>query len=842
MRELLEQLLSIRDLSLDDPAVRFQFARALPAYAWALVVLASAGVAWWSYARLEGARGARIALAMVRAMVLVLLVVLIAGPELTRQNERVEKDWVVVMADRSASMAVADGGLDELDGGAGVGAGAGAGGGAGGAATRDAEVREAIRAAWPTLSALARERNVLFVGFDQRAFDLRVLKDTSGVAMGVDLGEATGRRTRIGQSLDQTLRRVAAKPVAGIVLLSDGRSADRPGRSTLRQLEARQIPVFAVPLGGRAALADFAIRRVDAPGAAFAGDMVPVTVEIDASGLGDAGWSGITGSAAGGAGDARGVRVRLVDDTGATLDERAVTPPTREGDPATVTLTTRPDDAGSRALTVVVESGSPDLSPDNNRASVQVDVADRPIRVIYMDGYPRWEHRYLKNLLLREPSVRSSNVLLAGDKRYIQEGTDLLASLPRTQQEWSEFDVIIIGDMRPELLSDDQLRQIREHVAQRGGGVMFLGGPGAMPMAWRGTALADLIPFTLAEEGSSQATWSVPTTLRRGAAAARLGVLQLGESPDDAFPPFLSDGSLAWTLFRWSQRIDATALKPTTEVLATMGVAGSADALGDGSLSDAATPVVMTMRFGAGRVVYVGTDEVWRLRYGRGETLPERFWLPLVRMLARESLGRGGTAATLEATPRRALVEQQVGLTLRLLDQSLLEAGPEAVTVRVRRVDRAGEGGAEVGGAGVGASDGVEVTLRPDAEAASDALVGRFVGVFVPADPGAYVVDSRDPTISGLGVEARFEVAFPDDEMRTPQTDHALLEELSTQTGGQVIAPSRLSTLVDVLPNREVTLVGTPDVETLWDTPLALMLFLMLVGVEWVGRRLIRLA
>src|SRR6185503_12785309 len=175
------------------------------------------------------------------------------------------RDWVLVMADRSGSMAVAD--APSPSGGSRL--------------TREEQLADTVRGAWPTFGALALKRNVLFLGFDSGVYDLRTINDgPNGSPSGIDLGKAEGQRTMIGQALEQTLHRVAARPVAGIVLLSDGRSADSPGRAALRQLESRQIPVYCVPLGSATPLVDLAVGRVDAPAAAFVGDLVPVTVDV----------------------------------------------------------------------------------------------------------------------------------------------------------------------------------------------------------------------------------------------------------------------------------------------------------------------------------------------------------------------------------------------------------------------------------------------------------------------------------------------------------------------------------------------------------------------------------
>ncbi len=126
-------------------------------------------------------------------------------------------------------------------------------------------------------------------------------------------------------------------------------------------------------------------------------------------------------------------------------------------------------------------------------------------------------------------------------------------------------------------------------------------------------------------------------------------------------------------------------MKPAAESLA-WAVPASGAVRGDDSQR---TPMVMTMRYGAGRTVYVATDEIWRYRFGRGETLPERFWIPLVRLLARESLGRSGKPAVLQVAPQRALTDQPVRITVKLLDQSLLDANPETIRVRIQRTQTA---------------------------------------------------------------------------------------------------------------------------------------------------------
>lgn len=782
MNPWLDWLLSLRRLSTQAGDVVFEFARPMPGWAWVLALLAAAFLAGWSYSRLLGPRAARAWLAGVRGALLGFVALLLAGPQLSRPNERVEKDWVVFLVDRSESLGVRDAPIGT---------------------TRNEQLIGAIDAARPELSRLGEDRHTIYLGFDAGAFELRGASPPDAQS----LGEATGQRTRLGAGIEQALRRVAARPVAGVVVLTDGRSADAVSRQVLRQLESRQIPVFGVPLGSTAGLADLSIAEVDAPKAAFLDDMVPVNVRLDTLGPEDV----VT----------PGAMVELVDaDTGLTIAQRRVEPRgTRE---QRLTLTGKPAGTGPTNWIVRVIPDTPDLSPRNNEQKIVFETADRPISVLHIDGYPRWEYRYLKNLLLRERSVSSASMLLHPQRRYIQEGTRTLESLPRTLAQWTQTDVIVLGDLRPELFSEDQLVQMRDLVAQRGAGILWIAGPGATPSAWRSTPLADLLPFTLTHNsggGVGPDAHLEPVTVRPTQAATRLGVMQLGDTAEDPWPAVLSTPGAGWPLLRWAQRIEPSTLKPTAEVLA----------LGVGTSGTPPTPLVLTMRYGAGRVVYVGTDEIWRYRYARGETLPERFWIPLVRLLARDSLGRSGRPAIAEVQPERASPDQQVRIVVRLLDQELIERRPASIRVTVRR-----EGSQHM-------ADEFEVLLQTEARA-GEGTPGTYAGSFIAPAPGQYVITSAEPLLAGAELAARLEVIVADDEMRLPQTDHANLAQLAAATGGQILQPGELGTLVALLPNRELRLLGAPDVETLWDKPLALILLMLLLTLEWAGRRLIKLS
>ncbi|MCC6793309.1 MAG: VWA domain-containing protein, partial [Thermomicrobiales bacterium] len=770
--------MGLRGLRLDDPGVRFELAHPLASWAWALLVAAAVGLAILTYWRLQGRRRWRFPLAGLRALAIVLLLLLLTGPRLVRPNLATEPDWLVVLIDRSASMTIPD-----------------APGPGHERQTRESQLARAIGAARPALDELATQRRILWLGFDASAYELPLLPLEPGRAPVPSLDEPTGRRTALAAALDDTLALIASRPVAGIVVLSDGRSVDQIGEGLRERL--KRVDVFGVALGSPDPLPDLALVRVEAPGAAFVNDTVPVRVELERLGL--AGAPPAT--------------VRVIDAaTGLVLGEQRVEPEdlAAAGDaPLPITLTIRPTTPGEARWQVVVEPDVPDLIARNNRADLEIELVDRPLRVLYFDGYPRWEQRYIKNLLLREPSIRGTAMILSPDRRYAQDGDEPLASLPRTAEDWLPFDVVVLGDFRADLLSKEQAEALKQHVATRGAGVLWIAGPGALPSTWASSPLADLLPMPISpgEGGAEIAEIGQGVTLWRTPLAERLGVLELGD-PDAAglspWPMAVSDPRTGWSILRWAQALTPQRLKATTEVLA-LGVPESAwpisgeeplEAPGSSTL-DSALPLVTSMRYGAGRVIYVATDEIWRWRYGRGEALTERFWIPFIRALGRDRLARTGQSAMLEITPRQARVDQPVRLVVRLLDQALVDRRAESVSLRVRRLGPTGDSTA----AGV-------IRLAPES---GDEARSAYAATWLATEPGRYRIEADDALLPGLAGEII--ISHPDDELRRLETDHPLLASLSEPNAGRPLSIAELPELTD-LPSRARTVEGEPDIET----------------------------
>ena len=767
-------LLDLDVIPADAEGLRFTWEHPWPAWSWALLVIVVGAYAAWSYRRLAGHRIARSTLAAFRFTTIVLALVLISGPAIELPRESIEQDWVLMLVDRSESLAIADAP------------------GRAGRISRDEQLRNLIGRHESVWSGLGEEREVVWLGFDQGAFDLEtsVADDPSGTTWSIDLGEADGAQTRLESSIRQALQRAAARPVSGIVVFSDGRTGDPPKRDLLRRLQSEAIPVFSVALGSPDPVGDLAIRRVDSPRRAFIRDKVPIVVEIDR--LGSVRQSGP-------------VRLVLIDElTGDELDSIALEP----GDERDrVTLTAAPQLAGEVTWRVEVQTDEPDLIPENNIKTMTVELVDRPLRVLFVEGYPRWEYRYLKNLLVREKSIESSVMLISADRDFAQEGNLPITRIPRSPEEFAEFDVIMLGDVPGTFFSPGQLDMIRDQVAERGAGLLWIAGERWMPDTYAGTVLTDLLPMrgSLSLPIINEGVNMVPTPL-----AEQHGVLQLITRGRAGWPEELRNPAYGWSRLAWAQRIDERRLKPAVEVLAQTLQLIDGDPM----------PLVLHMRFGAGQSIYVATDEIWRWRYGRGELLPEQFWVQIIRMLGRETLAGAEVEAVLDVRPRRVELGQPVRIDLRLLDAEYLDSRRTSVEAVIESLDGAKSG---------------EIELRRLGESEA-----RFAATIIADSVGAMRVRVADPTLEALRSEATFDVFAPDDELRRPESDHGLLATLASSTGGSVLDGGDLNRISELLPNRSVRTLN-PLMERIWDTPLFFSLIVLLLAAEWVGRKIVRL-
>lgn len=741
----------------------FVFERPAPTWLWLVVAIALVSISIFSYTNIKGSRRTRFFLGSLRTTVLFIIALLLMQPVLEWPQEKIEQDFVEVLVDRSSSL----------------------------------QVRDMVDDQNKIISRVEYQNKILQNGvWDRLAQDhklewVAVTGNSIVVPNKQALPEAQGNRTLLASAMRETLQRNLGRPLSAVVVISDGRSQDVINSTTLRQIQTLAVPVFTIALGDPNGVNDQSIVSVEAPQSGFLQDQIPIQAQLNTRKPN------------------KKIRVVLKEkDSQRKIDEQEVI--SGADGMVSVTLVGQGSKPGE-AIWEVAIVGDPDADQSNDSQRVDITLIERPIRVLYMDGWPRWEFRYIKNILLREKGIESSIMLLSADRDFAQEGTTPLARLPRTEKEFAAFDVIILGDVPAGFLNTTQQKIIRDQVAKRGTGILWIAGDRSTPSSWRGTPMEDLLPFrgSLDLPRLDQPAYMEPTEL-----AIRIGMFRLGNTQENeqSWPREISPGGESWGKLEWVQRIDTRDLKPTTEVLAN-AVTQQTENLNTTSESNKGTPMVLTMRYGAGQSTFVATDETWRWRYGRGETLPERFWIQLIRHLARAGL-RNNAGLSLLVDPPRAATNQPVRIVVDL-------AEAQASDVVIVEAFQATSG------------KNVDITLKPEGG-------NQFSTVWIaPSDgEGVWKFRIRQPKTPETP-EATLTIIQEDTERIDATPDHAALEKLSVATKGQVVATSNIDALENLIPRRSFT-IRQPIQIPLWNQWIIFAILITLLTTEWIGRRILK--
>ena len=447
---------------------------------------------------------------------------------------------------------------------------------------------------------------------------------------------------------------------------------------------------------------------------------------------------------------------------------------------------------------------------DNNVERVELRVLDDKLRVLYVEGYPRYEYRYLKNILLREETIRSSVLLLSADAEFAQEGSDPIRRFPETAEELGQYDVVLFGDVDPTgaWLSPAQARLLVEFVGDHGGGFGLIAGERHAPHRFRGGTLARLIPVRIDPEFLGRYDRTLSTTFhpRLTPAGEQSRLFRFERAPQVSRQIFESLPGLYWMARSLGPR-------PGAEVLAEHP---SLHTLTGGM------PLVVVGRYGAGRVLFVATDDTWRWRRHTGEFFHDTYWVQLCRMLMRPSDPGQDRRLLIRPDRRTYAFGDRVEVRVEVTDPELLASLDSSLTVAM--LDARSAPQATFCAQRVGASSNV------------------FEASFVPAQPGSFTVRCPEvvPRAGRRAASALIRVETSNLEARHPEANHDLLIRLAEQTGGQVVDLDQLPEVLSRIRDRGV---AVPDdiAESLWDSKLVLVLFVSLISLEWGLRKVLGL-
>ena len=790
---------------------------AWPAWTIALAGGAVIALAWWTYrSAAQHSTRAKI-LAALRAVAALLLVLVLARPTLILSRELRPRSALTLAIDTSASMArsdIAPAGMAGSD--ISSGASAATDIASGGVVLRGperssgAEQGPADRQAQPQtrlsavvgqladkqgalLRQLAQRYQVLLTAVSDRVVS-RFTLDSPGqvphaLAWLKDL-KAEGPRTDLAAGVQEILATAEAdRTLAGVVLLSDGRrSAGAPLTGLAEPLHASRCPAIAVPAGSDASLPDLRLADVQVPPRVFVGEPAAIRGRLEGSGLPSA----------------VGARLKLIDEsTGGPIADRAVSVDPATGQAGDFALMYRPDKPGLARLVLRADSPLPEVNLRNNEIQLQVEAVTAQIRVLYVERDARFEYRYLKNLLIREPSVISSVLLLSADPEFPQEGTEPIRRFPTSLQELDRYDVVLLGDVDPKTgwIDAPGLETLAKWVEQNGGGLGWMPGSRVSLQAWRDTPLGKVLPVKPTESGAAQSA-AEPYRLLLTPEGAKSSIFFLDANNVPAEQVIAS-------LPEWYGSAIPALATPAAQALAVHPRLRT---------PEGPVPLVVTGHYGAGQTFYCASDEMWRWRRFRDIEHWRAFWLQTVRWLAGPRKLGAYRKVVLEATPSKVQAGQPVNFDLRVHDETLAGDLPERLGATIRGQD--------------GAAQNLWLQ-RP-------AGLAAYTGSIAPDRAGTYTAEVRLPATTQPAT-ATFTVQLPEAETADSPADSAALKQwvqAVEQAGGQgyVLELSKLGELASLPLPAAQSRRRTMDLR-LWDNWLALLLVAGLFLAEWAWRR-----
>ncbi len=665
----------------------------------------------------------------------------------------------------------------------------------------------------------------------------------------------SGAATKLGDVIQTLVERERGGPIAGICLLTDGNSnAGTDWREALDVARNAEIPLYPIGLGTDKPPVNVRIVDIEAPARVHPGDAFSMSGFLQAYGL-----------------EGQTVSVELIATephtsanqaapTETVVDSKPVRLP-KDGTVQPVEFEVLPEETGRIRYIVRVRAPSADLDARDNQQTTDIRVMARKNRVLLLASGPTREYRFLRVLCHRDREV-SVDVMIQGSSPEIsQEANAVLEEFPTTPEEMFEYDCVVAFDPDWLSLSDEQIRLLERWVAEKAGGLILIAGPVYTP-EW--TSLSRNRPADEIIKGL------YPVSFYRGSAAlfsrgryASAQAWPLEFSPEGNSAQFLwledtaTENELAWSAFPGVYGFQTVrGAKPASTVYARFS--------NPNTTIDGESPVFMAGQFyGAGRVFYLGSGEMWRL-HAVDTRYFEDFYTKLVRYISEGRLLRDSSRGVLLVNKDRCIIGETIVVRASLSDAQFKPLTRESVEASLFR------------------PDGIRrpLTLRRIQENGQE---GTYTGQFTALSEGDFrielaVPDSPDLEILDKIVRAR----LPDREVESPQRNDSLLSELAQSTGGTYYvgvesaidsdrqeSPQETTTLdnkvsegrQDIRPvatddegakslleamipqDQETYFLGAPDK----DFQQSLMTWLMTwicgsLSIEWLVRRLHRLA
>jgi uncharacterized membrane protein len=682
---------------------------------------------------------------LLQSATVAILLLLLWQPAISVTALRPQQNIVAVVVDDSASMSLADDG-----------------------AAREQQAIQLLQSKLlPQLSA---------------KYQVRLYRLDAGISRIADVSQlqANGAATQIGEGLRQLTQETATLPIGAVVLLSDG--SDNSGGidlATLNDLRSRRLPVNAIGFGR-----DQLSHDIELDGFVVAQKVLPNSrVEAQAR----LRQNGFTGSHA---------QLTILADGNPVANREIVLTANPE---QVESIEFNAGKAGVRRLEARIDplAGEENLKNNTQTRVLAVDGAKR--RLLYVEGEPRWEYKFLRRAVEDDPAVEIVSMLRTTQNKIYRQGisnpSELEDGFPSKPEDLFAYQGLILGSVESGFFTPAQQRAIHDFVDRRGGGLLFLGGRAALADGdYNAPPFSELLPVALPNRKGTFHRQMVAAELTD--AGRKSLICRIEESPEDSLNhwnilPYLADYQ------------DPGTVKPGAVELARVTLGGNH------------YPLLVTENYGRGRTAVFATGGSWRWRMQQpvSDTSQQTFWRQLIRWTA------GATPSPVVASASELRLEDSGKLELRaeVRDKSYNPIGDAAVQANI--VTPSGSTRT--------------VVLHPDASA-----LGIYTGNFDADQAGSYIAEVKaNQGITNLGSDL---VAFQREngmaENFHRQQNRELLEKLAQGTGGSYYTPEEAKHLPDEISFSESG-ISARETMDLWNMPVVFILLLMLRSSEWLLRR-----
>ena len=717
------------------------------------ILAAGAGLAYFIWgrgsARVAGIRSASVWL--LQTLLAAILLLMLWHPALSVATLRPQQNIVAVVVDDSSSMARTD---------------------EAGGISRSQAVKNVLNSGM--LNALRKK-------FQVRLYKLsdhldRFEKD--------DQLTASTAATHLGEGLKQVVADAASLPIGAVILASDG--ADNAGGvdlETIAEIRRQRIPIHTIGFGEEKPAKDVELSDVQVPARALPDSRLSAVVSFH--------QQGYTGQKA----------MLSVKDGAKILAQQQVT---LKGDRAeqSETILFNAGSAGVRTIETSIQALGGEENVKNNALLRLVNVDSRKPRILYLEGEPRWEFKFLRRAVEDDRTIDLVTILRTTQNKIYRQGLanseELKDGFPTKVEDLFGFDGVILGSVDAPYLTPGQQTLIKEFVDRRGGGVLFLGGRDALADGgWKQSADVELLPTILPDRKNTFVR--VGATVELTAQGRDSLITRIEEDPNK--------NAERWKKLPYVMNFqDPGQPKPGAVVLV------DATPMGGGGSK---VPLLITQNFGRGRTAIFATGGSWRWQMLQpvADKSHEMFYQQLLRWLVSDAPKK-----VVASTPR-ALIADDSHVTLRseVRDRTYLAASDAKTEAHILGPDGLAE----------------TIEMRPDAIES-----GVYTADWTTPKPGSYLVE----VVATRGSEelGRDTMTFRREDgvaenFHTGQ-NRELLEKLSSQTGGRYYKPADAQKLGNDISYSEagITVRETRD---LWDMPVIFLLLLCLRSGEWLLRR-----